>query len=91
MPKVVEKKAAKKVEEAAPAVATFKGKPIDQARKDLIFQIQIGMPTVEEMKTQGFGVLRKQSQWIRRSRPYIADLELLEGRPVSVERYRPGR
>lgn len=57
----------------------------------LIEKIREGMPSVEAMKSQGFGVLRKHQEWEQKSRPFIAELSALLGHPVSAERYRPGR
>lgn len=81
----------KKSEVVAPKEALWKGKSLDVAKADLVKAIQQGMLTVYELKAQPFGTLRKQKEWEKRSRPFIAELEQIEGRPVSVDRFRPGR
>jgi len=60
----------------------------EEKRQGLIAKIQEGMPTKTEMRTQGFGILRKDREWKHKSAPFILELEKLEGHPVSVERYR---
>lgn len=82
------KKEVKKAEEAAPVVDNS---VLDKRKAELVTEIQKGMPSVSEMKTQPFGLLRKQKAWEKRSKPFIAELEKIEGRPTSVERFRPGR
>lgn len=94
MPRVPSKERVSKAEtssEIAPQVPMWKGKTVDEAKKALIEKIREGMPSVQSMQTQGFGVLRRHKEWEQKSRPYILELEAIEGRPVSVERYRPGR
>lgn len=87
--------AKKKKEEVTTSVPSTPDWPIpdlnEQRKTELIQKIREGMPSVSSMQTQGFGVLRRHTEWAKRAAPYIKELSAIEGRPVSVERYRPGR
>lgn len=63
----------------------------EKRKLSLILEIQKGMPPVDMMKTMSLGTMRKQKEWEERSLPFIKELEKIEGKPTSVERYRPGR
>lgn len=92
MPKVKQEPKQKAYKAEAPIdTPVWKGRPFQEAKEALIAKIREGMPSVIEMKTQAFGILRKHQEWERRVRPYIQELSQMQGQPVSVERYRPGR
>ncbi len=88
------KKASKKSEKKSvksdmPSSAQIKA--TEKRKSELIAQIREGMPSVGLMRIANQRALNMNKAWERRTRPLLAELDKLSGKPVSVEKFRPGR
>jgi len=91
MAKGKSRKVQEQPKEEAPVSPVVEDTTVETRKRELIALIQVGMPTVDEMQTMPLGVLRKQREWEKKTRPYIEELFKIMGKAVSIEKYRPGR